>query len=41
MEILVDPLNDRIMKHIKPPPHKPLCSNLMFPEHLKGSFKFE
>ncbi len=36
MEVLSDPINDRVIKQIKPPPHKPLSSHLMFPENQKG-----
>lgn len=32
METLLDPLNDRIVKSVKPPPHKPLARNLMYPD---------
>jgi len=35
MQLLLDPLNDRQVKTIKPPPHKPLSSELMFPAKLK------
>lgn len=35
MEPLSDPLKDRGVKQVKPPPHKPIDSKLMFPEKLK------
>lgn len=38
MDSLLDPLNDRIVKTFKPPPHKPLNSEQLYPEKLKGSF---
>ena len=31
MEPLIDPLGDRVVKTLKPPPHKPLSSHLLFP----------
>ena len=37
MELLLDPLKDRKIKKVRPPPHKPLAENLMFPK--KGSGK--
>ena len=37
MESLPDPLNDRVIKQIKPPPQKPLSSNLFFSETNKGN----
>ncbi len=36
METLNDPANDRIVKTVRPPPHKPLSHNLMWPIHLKS-----
>lgn len=36
MEFLPDPLKDRVVKNLKPPPHKPLDRNLIWPEKLKG-----
>jgi len=36
MEQLSDPLKDRRVKNVKPPPHKPLCDKLMWKEG-KGS----
>ena len=32
MEQLSDPLKDRRVKNVKPPPHKPLCEKLMWKE---------
>ena len=31
MEPLSDPINDRAMKDIIPPPHKPLSEELLYP----------
>lgn len=39
MEALSDPLKDRVISQVKPPPQKPLKSELLFPENLKGFFK--
>ena len=36
MEPLPDPIKDRVVKTIKPPPHRPLARESMFPEKLKG-----
>lgn len=36
MDLLNDPANDRHVKTLKPPPHRPLTKNLMFPEKLKS-----
>ncbi|CAD8124068.1 unnamed protein product [Paramecium sonneborni] len=36
MDILKDPANDRQVKTLKPPPHRPLSKNLMFPDKLKN-----
>lgn len=36
MEPLKDPKNDRQIKQVKPPPHRPLDKNLMFPNKLKN-----
>lgn len=30
MEPLLDPLNNRVVKNLPPPPHRPLATNLMF-----------
>ena len=30
MDLLLDPVNDRKVKSIKPPPHKPLSKELMW-----------
>lgn len=35
MEPLTDPIKDRVVKTIKPPPHRPLTREQMFPEKLK------
>ena len=32
MEDLIDPLKDRVVKSVRPPPHKPLHHNLIWPE---------
>jgi serine/threonine-protein phosphatase 2B catalytic subunit len=32
MEPLLDPLKDRVVKRLKPPPHRPLAHHLMFPD---------
>ena len=31
MESLVDPLNDRAVKTVKAPPHRPLSVEIMYP----------
>jgi len=36
MEPLSDPCNDRQVKTVRPPPHKPLSKNLIWPAHLKN-----
>jgi len=36
MDPLLDPLKDRVVKTVKPPPHRPLARNLMFPDRLKN-----
>ena len=35
MEPLNDPLKDRMVKQVKPPPHRHLDAKLMFPDKLK------
>ena len=35
MDPLLDPVKDRRVKKVKPPPHRPLSEKLMFPK--KGS----
>ena len=40
MKALSDPANDRGVKHVKPPPHRPLTRELMFPPELKSKSKF-
>lgn len=37
MELLSDPLKDRQVKNLKPPPHKPLEKSLLWPEKLKST----
>lgn len=41
MDILSDPKGDRIVKSVKAPPHRPLATNLMFPDKLKSILIFE
>ena len=41
MEPLVDAKNDRVVKTVKPPPHKPLARNLMYPDKNKSTLLFE
>jgi len=36
MEPLSDPNKDRVVKSVKPPPHRPLAKHLMFPDRLKN-----
>ena len=36
MEILSDPLKDRVMKNLISPPHKCLLKSLIFPDVLMG-----
>jgi len=31
MDLLSDPLNDRVVKDVTPPAHRPLDSSLIFP----------
>ena len=35
MECLIDPLGDRVVKTVNPPPHKPLSTHLIFPNKDK------
>jgi serine/threonine-protein phosphatase 2B catalytic subunit len=35
MDVLPDPLDDRVMKDVLPPPHKPLSRNKLFPKKGK------
>ena len=35
MEPLLDPENDRVMKDIVPPPHKPIADELLYPNKCK------
>ena len=37
MEPLSDPIKDRQVKNLKPPPHKPLDKALLWPEKLKST----
>lgn len=41
MDPLKDPSNDRQVKTLKPPPHRPLSRNLMFPDKLKSILKYQ
>lgn len=41
MDPLKDPANDRHVKTLKPPPHRPLMKSLMFPDKLKSIQKFD
>ncbi|CAD8176137.1 unnamed protein product [Paramecium pentaurelia] len=36
MELLRDPSHDRVVKTLKPPPHRPLSHQLIFPDKLKN-----
>jgi len=36
MEPLTDPAKDRAVKTVKPPPHRPLTRQMMFPDRLKN-----
>ena len=38
MQPLSDPNNDRAIKTVRPPPHRPLDKNLFFPPGLKGIY---
>ena len=35
MEPLLDPMNDRVIKSVQPPPHRPLTHKLMYPDDGK------
>ena len=39
MEPLSDPLKDRTVKAVRPPPHRHLDPKLMFPDKLKRMYK--
>jgi serine/threonine-protein phosphatase 2B catalytic subunit len=39
MDLLPDPKKDRMVKHLKPPPHKPLNGKLLWPEKSKSKKK--
>ena len=41
MEPLSDPIKDRVVKQVKPPPHRPLDPKLMFPDKLKRIIKMK
>ena len=41
MELLADPLKDRVVKNLKAPPHKPLDKALIWPEKMKGLLPFD
>ena len=36
MEPLIDPTKDRVVKSVKPPPHRPLAKNLIWPDKNKS-----
>lgn len=36
MDTLSDPKGDRNVKSVKPPPHRPLPINIMYPDKLKS-----
>ena len=38
MELLSDPVKDRQVKSVRPPPHKPLNIQTVFPEKLKSLY---
>ena len=40
MEPLADPDQDRAMKDIVPPPHRPLAEDLLYPNKCKLSILF-
>ena len=33
MDPLSDPLKDRVIKTLKPPPHRPISKQMLFPEN--------
>ena len=39
MEPLIDPLNDRVVKDVQPPPHHPLSHSLLFPRRTFHSVR--
>jgi hypothetical protein len=41
MEPLLDPLEDRIMKDIVPPPHKPISDELLYPNKCSISLPYK
>jgi len=40
MEPLLDPDNDRVMKDIVPPPHKPISDEVLYPNKCKLYLKY-
>ena len=38
MEPLLDPVGDRVMKDIVPPPHKPISDELLYPNKSIDQF---
>ena len=40
MEPLCDPDNDRVMKDIVPPPHRPLADDLLYPNKCTPLFLY-
>ena len=38
MDRLVDPLDDRQVKNVRPPPHKPLDPTIMYPDPSNNHF---
>jgi len=36
MEPLLDPCKDRVVKSVRPPPHRPLLKQLIWPDKLRG-----
>jgi serine/threonine-protein phosphatase 2B catalytic subunit len=41
MEPLSDPCNDRFVKDVNPPPHKPISMELLYPNKGKGLHKLK
>jgi hypothetical protein len=39
MEPLLDPVGDRVMKDIVPPPHKPIADELLYPNKCKNDMR--
>ena len=40
MDPLLDPLKDRKIKKVKPPPHRPLAEKYMFPKKGSGTLLY-